>query len=220
MVNEHFDAERDAVLSRLLDGRGKAADWRALRDLTVRDAQQWDLLIGEASDQDALGEAVGLAADCAESVPADAACGTLATIGTVGRRADRAVRAARLGWLVAACLALGLVSVAVRPREAQQQAGSDQSAGLVDLSKWTPTDFMNSYKSKATQDGTLVAELPQRTVIETRPAPDGKGYEVLYIRQFIERAVVDDVYKLGSDETGRPVMVPTAPTTTRPAGAM
>ena len=40
------------------------------------------------------------------------------------------------------------------------------------------------------------------------------------MRQFIERAIVDDLYKLGTDETGRPVMVPTSMTKTKPAGAM
>lgn len=226
MVNDNqSNSDQDVVFSRLLDGRGKAADWQRLREATTGDAGNaaWDRIIGSAGDQDALGEAVVLAGECAdltdlqraknETLPA-----TLTLPSAQGRRADRAVRAARLGWLVAACLALGLVSVSLKSR---MNAGAQApiTAGI-SLDSLSSNDLMNGYKARAAKEGTLVGELPQRVVIETRPSTDGKGYEVLYMRQFIERAIVDDLYKLGTDETGRPVMVPTSMPTTKPAGAM
>jgi hypothetical protein len=117
-------------------------------------------------------------------------------------------------------MALGLVSVALRPRNADPMGGSGGNAAGFSLDKMTARDFMDGYKERAAKDGTLVAEMPQRVVLESRPTPDGKGHEVLYIRQFIERAVVDDLYKFGVDESGRPMMVPASLEKPRSAGAM
>lgn len=229
MVNDNqSNPDQDVVFSRLLDGRGKVADWQRLREATAGDtgAAAWDRIIGSAGDQDVLGEVMGLAGERAgetdlhramfETVPAP-----LTLPSAQGRRTDRAVRAARLGWLVAACMALGLVSVSLRP-SGGGGGGGTQGANLApfSLENLSSSDLMNGYKARAAKEGTLVGELPQRVVIETRPSADGKGYEVLYMRQFIERAIVDDLYKLGTDETGRPVMVPTSLTKTKPAGAM
>lgn len=230
MDNEHDNlTDRDVLLSRLLDGRGRAADWRSLRDATAADAVVWDKLIGSAGDQDALGDlmlSVGDRAANTDLLPApgcvDAPPVPLSFSGaqqTSGRRHDRAARSARLGWLVAACLALGMVSLAIKPWTGAENGAGSMSAGL-NLDSWTAKDFMDKYKDRASKDGTLVAEMPQRIVLETRPCADGKGHEVLFIRQLIERAVVDDLYKLGVDDAGRPAMVPASLDTPRPAGAM
>ena len=221
----------DVVLSRLLDGRGRATDWKRLREATTADAVVWDRLIGSAGDQDVLGDVVGIAGDVAMGVCVVRAAGgsrvdaspvPLALVGTGarpdGRRADRAVRSARLGWLVAACMALGLVSLSLRPNV--RDGGAQPITAGLSFDKMSASDLMNGYKTKASQDGTLVAEMPQRLVLETRPTQDGKGHEVLYMRQFIERAIVDDLYKFGVDDAGRPVMVPTSMEKSRPAGAM
>lgn len=222
MVNdEHTNLDKDVLFSRVLEGRGRAADWQRLRETTASDAGAWDRLIGNASDQDALGEAVELAGQRAEAF----AAGTdepMVFPSAQGRRADRAVRAARLGWLMAACMALGLVSVSLRTGGnggSSPGALNPATAGF-SFDDFSSSDLMNGYKVRAAQEGTLVGELPQRVVIETRPSADGKGYEVLYMRQFIERAIVDDLYKLGTDESGRAVMVPASMPKTRPAGAM
>jgi len=227
MSNEQTNfQDGDVVLSRLLDGRGRAADWRHLREATAADAVVWDRIIGSAGDQDLLGDVVGMAGDragemnllpapgCVDAPPVPLA---FAAPRPDGRRTDRAVRSARLGWLVAACMALGLVSLSLKPRTGAEAPG--MVAGL-NLDNWSANDLMNKYKDRASKDGTLVAEMPQRVVLETRPTADGKGHEVLYMRQFIERAVVDDLYKLGVDDAGRPVMVPASMTKPRTAGAM
>lgn len=224
MANDNLDnLEQDVTLSRLLDGRGRAADWKRLKEAMGSNPALWDQLIGDAADQDALGDAVALAGMRAEATVLPDAATLQAplpfeqTQSTSGRRHDRAVRAARLGWLVAACLALGMVSMWVRPQSAN--IGS-QGAGIVSFDKMSASDLMEGYKARATREGTLVAEMPQRVVLETRPTADGKGHEVLYMRQFIERAIVDDLYKIGTDDAGRSVMVPASLSTTKPAGAM
>lgn len=232
MLDPSQTHDDDLTISRLLDGRGKAADWRRLRAITATDTTAWERVIGCSADQDTLGEVMTAAGDLASQTDLAGAnaggCGdsTPATLSIErhradGRRVDRAVRSARLGWLVAACLTLGLVSVALRQPAGEGNGNSiGQGAGLVSLDKWSASDFMKGYKDRAVKDGTLVAEMPQRLVLESRPTADGKGHEVLYMRQFIERAVVDDLYKFGVDESGRPVMVPASLEKPRSAGAM
>jgi hypothetical protein len=230
MANEQSNLQDgDVLLSRLLDGRGRAADWQRLREATAADAVVWDRLIGNAGDQDLLGDVVTAAGDravemsllpapgCVDALPVPLALADAPR--PDGRRADRGVRSARLGWLVAACLALGMVSLSIKQRIGGENAAVPIAAG-VNLDNWSAKDFMNNYKDRASKDGTLVTEMPQRVVLETRPCADGKGYEVLYIRQFIERTVVDDLYKLGVDDAGRPAMVPASLEKPRPAGAM
>ncbi|HLU38783.1 MAG TPA: hypothetical protein VK081_05320 [Planctomycetota bacterium] len=46
-------------------------------------------------------------------------------------------------------------------------------------------------------------ELP-RIVLQARPAPGGRGTEVVWLRRTLERAVVDRVFELGTDEYGEP----------------
>jgi len=60
--------------------------------------------------------------------------------------------------------------------------------------------------------GQVVGEMPEHIVIETRPMPDGT-IEVLYLRQIIERRVIDHAYREMRDETGNvfPVPVKLAP---------
>jgi len=122
---------------------------------------------------------------------------------------SRARRIPRLGWAVAAMLALALVSQMV----ANRGGSGIQQASLVPTgaSYKTPDDAMDAYLKLGRDAGQVVGELPQRYVLETRPAADGKGYEVLYVRQVLERTRVDDMYKVGADETGRPVLVPCSP---------
>ena len=65
------------------------------------------------------------------------------------------------------------------------------------------------------QQGTVIGELPQRIVLDARPADDGIGYDVTYLRQIQERTRVPDLYQaVGQDERGRAQLVSYEP----PAG--
>ncbi len=67
------------------------------------------------------------------------------------------------------------------------------SAGAFDLSMgWT---------DPVTGD-TIVGELPS-LLLDTVPAPDGKGLDVVYVRRLVQRARVDSVYAMGNDDLGR-----------------
>ncbi|HYC32098.1 MAG TPA: hypothetical protein VEB59_07380, partial [Gemmatimonadales bacterium] len=129
MVNDNHNSDQEVLFSRLLDGRGQAADWRRLREATGGEtgAAAWDRLIASAGDQDVLGDVVAVAAGRAELTDV-ASNDPIPFPAPSGRRHDRAVRAARLGWLVAACMALGMVSVALRPGG---NGTATQNAGLM-----------------------------------------------------------------------------------------
>jgi hypothetical protein len=89
--------------------------------------------------------------------------------------------------------------------------GADLAAGL-GLGGMNSEQLINQYVQVGQQEGKVVSMLPQFIVLESRPvtSSDGKpaGHEVLYVRQVLERAVVDDVYRLGKSDTGQPVLVP------------
>jgi len=78
------------------------------------------------------------------------------------------------------------------------------------FSQWSPPETTPLAEPLAA--GSLsqtVEELPAM-MIETVPAEDGNGYDVLYLRQTLERVRVNGVYQLARDEHGQP-----APTLTR-----
>ena len=50
----------------------------------------------------------------------------------------------------------------------------------------------------------VVGEM-SRILVEARPAADGQGFEVLYVRRMVERAVVPRLWEITEDEHGDPV---------------
>lgn len=202
---------RDVLITRVIDARATPADWLSLRDLAQRDGAVWNELASAQRDAAALGFAMDDRLAVAErvDVPAVALRGA-------GVDESWARRIPRLGWGIAALLALALVSQMVSNRGS---AGTQQAGlGPTGASFKTPDDAMDAYLKIGRDSGQVVGELPQRYVLETRPAADGKGYEVLYVRQVLERRRVDDMYKVGADETGRPVLVPCSPALPATAG--
>ena len=70
-----------------------------------------------------------------------------------------------------------------------------------------PADILQAYLERGRQENLVIAEVPERILIKTRPAA-GQGYELLFVRQILERAVVPDLYRFDAqDETGRPTLV-------------
>lgn len=207
------EIDREVLISRLLDGRAKPEDWRAFRAAAERQGIMWDDLIESATDLQSLSRAVNLVAEGTTCIDVHEAARRDA-----GRlRSGGLSRINRLGWLVAACLALGLISVTLRQRDITYKPAPVNQAGF--LSSMTSQQLMDQYYEAGKREGRVIGELPQVTELERRPLGEGKGYEVLYLRHVLERAVVDDVYKLGTDDAGQPVVIP-AGLRSRPSGPM
>lgn len=207
--------DRDVLISRAVEGRAQAADWLALRDLAVADDTVWTDLSTSQGQAVALREALECELAGAGMTPLPRP--GLQLVGADGERLGAPVpltlqtRVQRaLPWALAAALGLAFVSQfanragpSVHPGTGQQTAGPSLPATYA-----TADDALKAYLDLGRQQGSVVAELPQRYVVESRPAPSGQGYEVLYLRQVLERAVVNDLYRTGEDDTGRRVLLP------------
>jgi hypothetical protein len=55
------------------------------------------------------------------------------------------------------------------------------------------------------QSGRVLGEVP--VLCESKPAATGQGFEVVYVRQILERAEVHDLYRFSVDEAGNPLPV-------------
>ena len=112
------------------------------------------------------------------------------------------------GWAIAAALlvawSLGM------PRAGQSPAGTDpQIAGIpgIGLLDAEPEQAFDQYVSAGQKSGRVIGEVPNQVIVETTPMPDGT-IEVLYLRQVIERKVMDRAYRIIHDESGNEVPVP------------
>ncbi|TVS08076.1 MAG: hypothetical protein EA423_02440 [Phycisphaerales bacterium] len=83
-----------------------------------------------------------------------------------------------------------------------EEATTLQSAGI---GFGSIDDAMRVYMQRGVESGRVVEPEPRLVLIEARPEADGM-VEVRYMRQIIERALVDDVYELAPDDGG--VLVP------------
>ena len=101
---------------------------------------------------------------------------------------------------------------AVRRREADvgdaDANAGDQTASILPVR--TMEDAVQDYLELGAQDERVLGEVPQRVLLDSRALDARQGYEVIYIRQFVERAVVDDLmrFQRTTDEFGRPVVTP------------
>lgn len=107
------------------------------------------------------------------------------------------------GWAAAAMLAAAWVlSVVLKPSLPSVDAPIRSNILL------SANEALEQYIRAGIAEGRIVEELPLLTV-ELRPAEDGEGMDVFYVRRVLERAHVKGMYKMGMDEQGRAVVLPT-----------
>lgn len=202
----------DELIWRAIDGDATGQEWRELADIAQRDPHLWQQLGESLRDQAAFARAINASAAIAETVEVPVAADrpassvslphepTLPTIGRIG---------AWCGWLVAAGLALAW-SIGIdagRGRALPDGGAPVNSAGMVNTA--AAADLLAAYVDKGSEEGFVIGEVPQRVLVETRPAPTGSGYVVVYLRQIMERTTVPDLYEVNAqDELGRPTLVP------------
>jgi hypothetical protein len=231
-------ADLDILISRVVDGLASPADWDALERHAHADPAVWRAL-ADAQRQHALLEHEVRAA--IEPALARVDVDALAH-GRASAELSRRARAATpwLGWAVAAALGLAAVSPALQSRltPAGGPAGQPSTAGIFNpqpvasgptleafLQQAQPSDLLNLYLASGAQRGTVIGEIPQRLVVDSRQAADG-AYEVTYIRQIVEKARITDPSAVVRDEAGNiiPVRVPDAggatPGATTPAAPL
>ena len=98
-------------------------------------------------------------------------------------------RAAAAGWLVAATLAVALASGnALRPRDPATQAASLGP----DL---TSAAALKTYLDRGRAEGRVLHEIEPKALVGSR-ALAGGGYELVFVRQILERVEVPEIWRL------------------------
>lgn len=194
--------QRDLLISRIIDGRARGHDWDRFRDHASHDPQIWAQLGDTQRQHESL--CSSLAGDLAVADRVELP--GIIDDGPVRHRLDMVSRWG--GWAAAA--ALMLVWFVGRPMTSSPDGASPSStAGMlsIPLKEAKPDQAFDQYMSAGQQSGRVVAEMPDRVVIETRPMSDGT-VEVLYLRQIVERQIIDHAYRQMQDEMGNAVTVP------------
>lgn len=108
-------------------------------------------------------------------------------------------RWSELGWAVAAVLAIAWTMQVLVPRGAQPQASV---AGIAPAFASSEQAF-DAYVAKAREEGVLSGEVAPPTLLRSRELGDGRGFEVVIIRQVVERRVSPEIYRIApSGESG------------------
>lgn len=196
---------RDVLVGRVVDGEASGTDWAQIRELAADDPGVFQEIAELQELRRQLTAYVDDAGEIAERVslpmhlhPRVAPAGRLRMTGIWG------------GWAVAALIAVAWM-VGVRPTDpvivgdaGQDMARGGLATGAID----TAGEALDRYLELGKQSGTVVGELPSGIVLEKQPLPDGSGYDVLYLRQFIERARVTTLLEEVETEDGKSMIVP------------
>lgn len=189
--------DKDILISRIVDDEATAEDWAALKELAAGDPTVWRDLADAQYTSIGLASAVQAAIAVADDVdaPVHEHIRTRLTL--------RAGAAAKWGgWLAAAAVTLAWMGAGMPGRN--NPAGSN--ASLIPGAT-TTSDAFKRYLDVGKKSGQVVEEVPQLVLVQTKPIQGGQGYEVFYIRQVLERTVVDQLYGVGQDEIGRAVRI-------------
>jgi len=219
------ELDRERMICRLVDDVASSDDWQRLATVAGTDPTIFADLADTRRQAEQLSTEVMAHVCRADGVTLDgkavfrehadsgplSAAGNAADEHTIRTHGLRLPGRWKLGWAVAAALGLLSLSQFISNNNRITAAESGvKAAGLVSVS--SAAQALDAYYKLGREAGSVVTEVPQRYVLDSRTLPDGRQ-EVLFLRQVVERAIVTDVYRVGSDEQGRPVLVPSAPTT-------
>lgn len=215
----------DILISRVVDGVAGEGDWQCLEEHAQKSPLVWREVALAQRQHFLLQQQVGAAAALAERVeaqPNQVAPIAYSDVDPSGIRTRFARVATWGGWAAAAAVALAFVSQS--PTQKTSLSRPTQTAGLVPTIEQlqgmlSSDDARNVYVGAGQREGTVMEEVPTKLLINWAPSPDGEGGEVTFLRQFIERTKVKDLYQFTQDETGRTTVVP-VPNTPRIKPAM
>jgi hypothetical protein len=208
--------EQDLLISRCVQGEANEDEWHRLGTLAADEPKLWREIARAQRDRQTLTALMEAAGAVAERVaaPVGAAQASLSSSSSARRASARDADEAHpfprmpawLGWAVAAVILLAWATHLGQGPNAPQSrpTGSAETA----LAGFTAQVAFQSYMEKGREEGIVLSEQPRRVVVQTRPAPSGEGYEVIFVQQIMERAVVPNLYHYGGeDEYGRPTLV-------------
>lgn len=210
MMNAQIADRVDLIVSHMLDGEATAAEWAEFETLAAAEPKLWRDLAQSQRDAGALRGALAAAGAVADRV----ALPTADRAPEIHIYPHPQLRLNRFGaWTGWAAAAIITIIAAVQLRT--HSNGHEANLMPTSLGRPSPTstDAFNNYLLLGKEDGTVLGEMPGRMLVETRPVPQGQGFEVIFIRQVMERRVVPNLYEVtGRDEAGQPTLAPVRPT--------
>lgn len=123
------------------------------------------------------------------------------------RAGSLASRWAGLGWVAAAVIAIAWILQAAAPNAAVEPLAS--VAGVAPAFGSSDEAF-DAYLAKARADGVVVGDVAPPTLLRSRELGNGRGFEVVIVRQVVERRVSPEIYRVTPmGETGRlrPILI-------------
>lgn len=185
-----METNTDILISRIVDREATLEDWAALKAVAAADPGVWFRLAQAQQDQMELSAGLATAIEIADGIEAPSEAASI-------HRFTTRFGLVRTwgGWAAAALVGLALL---VRPGASLQE----QTAGISIPS--SASEALARYLDLGKKEGAVLGEVPQKYLVNTIPVEDGGGYEVIFVRQIIERAVVPELYRFGTDELGRP----------------
>jgi len=210
----------DLIISHVVDGEATAQEWGEFEAMAAADPKLWRDLAQAQRDCGAMLGAMASASVVADRVALPQPCSSSLNSGSQfpdrGSYPHPHLRLNRLGaWTGWAAAAIVTIVATLQLRNGPQVAVDRPVAGfaptLTDSSQ-TSADAWDDYLNLGKRDGTVLGEMPGRVLVDSRPAPEGHGFEVVFIRQVMERRVVPDLYEVtGRDEAGQPTLAPVKP---------
>ena len=204
-MNEQRD---DILISRVIDGDATAAEWDELTALAASNPPVWRNLALSLREDKVLARGVNADVAVADSIEMPGTANRPAALIELHEPGRHPTVLGRLGgwsgWVMAAVLTIAWVTgmFSPVPTDPGLATGTNRAQIL------SASDLLQAYLDRGRQEDRVIAEVPERVLIETRPSETGRGYELLYLRQILERTVVPDLYKFyGQDEMGRPTLV-------------
>ncbi len=205
MIEQH----EDILISRTIDGNATSGDWDELTALADANPAVWRNLAMSLREHQAFARAVNADVTVADAIEIPAVRRAAAT-----RSRDASRHPAILarvggwsGWAVAAVFTIIWVAGVLNLVQNTTQQPNGSSPGNITMVGASAAELLQAYLDKGRQEDFVIAEVPQRVLIETRPNGTGRGFEVIYIRQILERTVVPDLYQFNRDEAGHPMLV-------------
>jgi hypothetical protein len=197
-------ARLDILISQIVDAEGGPGAWSEFAKLAGDEPGAWRDLALAQRDYAALALAVAPQLARAERIqlPDPSLELPVHTTYRISRWA---------GWATAAALALTWLGTQFSALNTSRSADLQNNlAGLLPVGSMqvdSPQDAITAYKQLGQQSGTVLGELPDRVIIESRPLAGGRGFEVVYLRQFMERAQVPELFQVTRDDSGQQGML-------------
>jgi hypothetical protein len=192
-----MDTKLDMLISRVVDGVASPADWDSLDALGAADAFVWRELAQAQRAEQLLRSAAGEAVAVANYVELPA---VIAQVGEAGVRSRVGRVASWGGWAAAAAITLAFLGRGMPASPGVYPAGLGPTFANSD-------EAYKQYIEQGKKEGRVIGEVPDRVMVKTTQAADGKGYEIVFVRQIMERTRVDNLYQPSVDEAGDVVPV-------------